>query len=280
MINYMLEHKYVATIIEVISIIIVTYIINKLANRLFKKSKLYNNIKFKFTSKIISGIIWIIGMTIAFSVIPTLENVIQTVLAGSGVIAVILTLGAQESFSNIISGLIISASKPFDIGDRLILRDGSTEIIGNVENITLRHTIIRTFKNTEYIITNSKLDSMIIENTTKSIESNGIVDFVDVQIAYESDINKAIKILEDIIGNHPLYLDIRSEDEIAKNKEKVTVRIRGFGDSGINIRTNVRTRSIDDSFKACSDCRKLIKEEFDKNHIEIPYNKVVIINQK
>lgn len=280
MINYMLEHKYVATIIEIISIIIVTYIINKLANRLFKKSKLYNNIKFKFTSKIISGIIWIIGMTIAFSVIPTLENVIQTVLAGSGVIAVILTLGAQESFSNIISGLIISASKPFDIGDRLILRDGSTEIIGNVENITLRHTIIRTFKNTEYIITNSKLDSMIIENTTKSIESNGIVDFVDVQIAYESDINKAIKILEDIIGNHPLYLDIRSEDEIAKNKEKVTVRIRGFGDSGINIRTNVRTRSIDDSFKACSDCRKLIKEEFDKNHIEIPYNKVVIINQK
>lgn len=280
MINYMLEHKYVATIIEIISIIIVTYIINKLANRLFKKSKLYNNIKFKFTSKIISGIIWIIGMTIAFSVIPTLENVIQTVLAGSGVLAVILTLGAQESFSNIISGLIISASKPFDIGDRLILRDGSTEIIGNVENITLRHTIIRTFKNTEYIITNSKLDSMIIENTTKSIESNGIVDFVDVQIAYESDINKAIKILEDIIGNHPLYFDIRSEDEIAKNKEKVTVRIRGFGDSGINIRTNVRTRSIDDSFKACSDCRKLIKEEFDKNHIEIPYNKVVIINQK
>ena len=45
MINYMLEHKYVATIIEIISIIIVTYIINKLANRLFKKSKLYNNIK-------------------------------------------------------------------------------------------------------------------------------------------------------------------------------------------------------------------------------------------
>ena len=135
MINYMLEHKYVATIIEIISIIIVTYIINKLANRLFKKSKLYNNIKFKFTSKIISGIIWIIGMTIAFSVIPTLENVIQTVLAGSGVLAVILTLGAQESFSNIISGLIISASKPFDIGDRLILRDGSTEIIGNEEKI-------------------------------------------------------------------------------------------------------------------------------------------------
>ena len=175
---------------------------------------------------------------------------------------------------------MLSTSKPFDIGDRLIIKSGHGDIIGFVENITLRHTTIRTFKNTEYIITNSKLDSMIIENTTKSIESNGIVDFVDVQIAYESDINKAIKILEDIIGNHPLYFDIRSEDEIAKNKEKVTVRIRGFGDSGINIRTNVRTRSIDDSFKACSDCRKLIKEEFDKNHIEIPYNKVVIINQK
>lgn len=280
MINYLKEHNAAIILVEIITILLVAYIISKVINKIFKKSALNDKLNFYFLRSILKAIVWVISIIGILAVIPGMGTLATTLVAGSGVVAVIITLGAQESFANIISGLIMVTSKPFDIGDRIIIKDGSTDIIGYVEEINLRHTVIRTFKNTRYIITNSKLDSMIIENTTKSIESNGIVDFVDVQIAYESDINKAIKILEDVIGNHPLYLDIRSEDEIAKNKEKVIVRIRGFGDSGINIRTNVRTRSVDDSFKACSDCRKLIKEEFDKNHIEIPYNKVVIINQK
>lgn len=278
MINYFKEHNAAIILVEIITILLVAYIISKVINKIFKKSTLNDKLNFYFLRSILKAIVWVISIIGILAVIPGMGTLANTLVAGSGVVAVIITLGAQESFANIISGLIMVTSKPFDIGDRIVIKDGSIDIIGFVEDITLRHTVIRTFKNTEYVITNSKLDSMIIENTTRNIECDGIVDFVDVQIAYESDINKAIKILEDIIGNHPLYLDIRSEDEIVKNKEKVTVRIRGFGDSGINIRANVRTRSVDDSFKACSDCRKLIKEEFDKNHIEIPYNKVVVIN--
>lgn len=280
MINYFKEHNTAIILVEIITILLVAYIISKVINKIFKKSTLNDKLNFYFLRSILKAIVWVISIIGILAIIPGMSTLATTLVAGSGVVAVIITLGAQESFANIISGLIMVTSKPFDIGDRIVIKDGSIDIIGFVEDITLRHTVIRTFKNTEYIITNSKLDSMIIENTTRNSNINGIVDFVDVQIAYESDINKAIEILEDVIGNHPLYLDIRSEDEIAKNKEKVTVIIRGFEDSGISIRTNVRTRSVDDSFKACSDCRKLIKEEFDKNHIEIPYNKVVIINQK
>ena len=228
---------------------------------------------------IIKAVIWVIGIIGILSVIPGMSTLATTLIAGSGVAAVILTLGAQESFANIISGLIMVTSKPFDIGDRLIVRDSGVDIVGFVEDITLRHTVIRTFKNTEYVITNSKLDSMIIENTTRNSNNLGIIDFVDVTVAYESDLEKAIRIMQDVIGNHNCFYDTRTDEEKASGVEKVTVRIRAFADSGISLRASVRTKSIDDSFSTCSDCRRLIKKEFDDNHIEIPYNKVVILNQ-
>ena len=139
--------------------------------------------------------------------------------------------------------------------------------------------MIRTFKNTEYVITNSKLDSMIIENTTRNSNNNGIVDFVDVRISYESNLEQAIELIKEIVGEHPLFYDTRTEEEKSNNIDKVTVRIRSLTENGISLRASVRTRTIDDSFITCSECRKLIKDKFDNNHIEITYNKVVVINQ-
>lgn len=279
MIKYLEEHNTAVIIIEILAILIVSYILTKIVNKIFKKSHLNEKLNFNFLRSIIKATIWIIGIIGVLAVIPGMSTLATTLIAGSGVAAVILTLGAQESFANIISGLIMVTSKPFDIGDRLIVRDGGIDIVGFVEDITLRHTVIRTFKNTEYVITNSKLDSMIIENTTRNSNNNGIVDFVDVKISYESNLDKATEIMQDIIGNHKCFYDIRTEEEKADGVEKVTVRVRSLTDNGISLRASVRTKSIDDSFSTCSECRQLIKKEFDNNHIEIPYNKVVIINQ-
>lgn len=279
MLEYLINHTWIIIIIKILAILLITYIISKVFDRIVSKSKLKDSLNFNFLRSILRALIWAFGGIGMLTQIPGMSTLTTTLLASSGVVAVVLTLGAQESFSNIISGLIIATSRPFNIGDRLIIKDGGTEIIGFVEDITLRHTVIGTFKNTKYIITNSKLDSMIIENTTRSDNEAGIVDFIDVSVSYESNLDKAIEILEKVVGDHPLYLDIRSKDDINNNVPKVTVRVRNFGSSGIDLRVNVRTRNIDDSFSACSECRKLIKQEFDKQGIEIPYNKVVVINK-
>lgn len=277
--SYLSKHNMSVILIEIIAIVLVAYILSKVVNKIFKKSHLNEKLNFNFLRSIIKAVIWVLAIVAILAVIPGMDKLATTLVAGSGVVAVIITLGAQESFANIISGLIMVTSKPFDIGDRLIIKDGSIDIIGFVEDITLRHTVIRTFKNTEYVITNSKLDSMIIENTTRYSNNNGIVDFVDVKIAYESDLSKAIDIMKEVVGNHHLFFDARTEEEKTNNVDKVTVRVRSLTDNGISLRVSVRTKSIDDSFSACSECRELIKKEFDSNNIEIPYNKVVVIEQ-
>jgi small-conductance mechanosensitive channel len=235
-------------------------------------------LNFSFLNSMITALIWVLGIITVLSNIPGMSSLANKLLAGSGIIAVILSLGAQKSFGNIISGVILSISKPFDIGDRIIIKNSSGDIIGFVEDITIRHVVIRTYKNTTYIIANSELDTMIIENTSRNSDK-GITEFIDVSVAYESDLEKAIEILRDVVGNHELFFDTRTPEDVENGVNKVTVRVREFGGSGILLRVSVRTRNIDDSFVACSDCKIAIKKEFNQHNIEIPYSKIVVVEQ-
>ena len=277
-INEILNNQVVITVFEIIVTVLLTWAASKTFNYIYKKVINDTKLNLSFLKSIITGIIWFIGIFNAISKIPGMSGLAKTMLAGSGVAAVVITLGAQKSFGNIVSGLLLSISRPFDIGDRVILTSGGKDITGFIEEITLRHTVIRTYKNTEYIISNATLDSMIIENTSRRNDEDGIVEFIDISVAYESDLLKAIEIIENVVGNHELFYDTRTEEDKKNEVKKVTARVRNFGDSGIDIRVSAKTKNINDSFVICSDARIRIKEEFDNNNIEIPYNKVVVIN--
>jgi small-conductance mechanosensitive channel len=259
-------------------ILLVTYGLTVAFKHLYRKTKMTERLNFSFLNSMITALIWVLGIITVLSNIPGMNSLANKLLAGSGIIAVILSLGAQKSFGNIISGVILSISKPFDIGDRIIIKNSSGDIIGFVEDITIRHVVIRTYKNTTYIIANSELDTMIIENTSRN-NDKGITEFIDVSVAYESDLEKAIEILSDVVGNHKLFFDTRTPEDVENGVNKVTVRVREFGGSGILLRVSVRTRNIDDSFVACSDCKIEIKKEFNQHNIEIPYSKIVVVEQ-
>ena len=66
----------------------------------------------------------------------------------------------REATANLVSGVFISLFKPFGIGDRIKLSD--KQIDGVVEDISLRHTIIRTFENTRIVVPNSVLNLSLI----------------------------------------------------------------------------------------------------------------------
>lgn len=273
------DNSFVVVILKMIVIFIVTIILNKIFRKLYKKSRVSEKIHLNFLSSIISAVIYILGIIAMIYQIPGMNKLASTLLAGSGILAAALGLGAKEAFGNILSGIVLSISKPFDIGDRVIIRS-SPEITGFVEDITLRHTIIRTYKNTDFIITNSMLDNLIVENTTRNSDELGIVEFVDVSVAYESDLQKAKSIIEDIIGSNELFYDTRTPEDIARGAKKVTVRSRELADSGITVRVTLRAKTIADSFILKDYAIDSIKKAFDEQGIEIPYNKVVVINNE
>lgn len=240
-----------------------------------RKSRSNQNLVYKFLENIIITVIYLAGILFAIGQIPELNKVTQTILAGSGILALAISLSAQESLNNIISGLFIILFKPFEVGDRITLVNNS--ITGTVEDITLRHTVIKTFINSRIVIPNSTINKEVIENS--NLIDTKASSFVDIFIAYEADIHRAMEIMADIIGSHPLYVDTRSDDE-KETTPLVKVYVRELADSGVGLRASMWTKTVSENFSACSDVRLELLEKFKVEGIEIPYNKIDILIRK
>ena len=272
--NNLLNNALFLSLLECIVTLLITYALTRLIKRWVPRNE-RSGINRRFLVNIAIAAIWVIGCIVALSNIPGLTKLTSTLLAGSGIVAVVVGLAAQDSFGNLFSGLFISLFRPFEIGDRVKLVNSG--ITGYIEDITLRHTVILTFiNNSRVIIPNSTINSEIIENS--NFKSTIASNFVDVAISYESDLELAIQLLAEAIGSHELYLDRRTPEQIASGAAKVSVMVTSLGESSVNLRAQMWTRTVDENFKACSDVRIRIMEEFRDHGIEIPYNRVVILD--
>ena len=257
-----------STTVTVVLIILATLAIGLLHRFLYKRFAA-QHLFWLFLNGIIQGLIYVVGLIVAISRIPQMGRLTTTLLAGSGIVALAVSLSAQESLGNIVSGLFISLYRPFNVGDRIKLV--SSGVVGYVESITLRHTTIKTLINTRITVPNSVLNKEIIENSNM-VETMASY-YVDVSISFESDVDLARRIMADIVGSHPLYVDVRK----SKSEEKVPVLMRAFESSGIALRARVWTKTVDDNFRACSDIRIELLKQFRKAGIEIPYTKIRIV---
>ena len=259
-----------STTVTVVLILVVTLVVGLLHRFLYKRVSPKHLFWF-FMNSIIQVVIYVAGVILAVSRVPELNRLTTTLLAGSGIVALAVSLSAQESLGNIVSGLFISLYRPFKVGDRVKLIGSG--VVGYVESITLRHTIIKTLTNNRVTVPNSILDKEIVENSNL-VETTASY-YVDVSVSYESDVELAMRIMADIVGSHPLYLDIRKN----KSEEKVPVLVRDFESSGIALRARVWTKTVDDNFKACSDIRIELLKQFSKAGIEIPYTKIKLVEE-
>lgn len=273
----LLDITWVSILVKTLATLAITYIIIKVISKVFGKQPMASRIHIKFLKNIIIAVVWIIAITSIASQFTVFSSLAKTVLAGSGIIAAILGLAAQESFANIISGIMISLFKPFDIGDRIKIVGDDTA--GFVEDITLRHTVIRTYMNVRIIIPNSTMGAAKIENSTYS---KGACYPINVSIAYEDKDkrHRALEIMEEIVTQHPLFYDNRTDEQKKDGKKPVEATCVSLGESGVDLRILMWTENVVDNNKACSDCRMEILDRFEEENIEIPYNKLVVIDNK
>ena len=158
--------------------------------------------------------------------------------------------------------------KPFKIGDIIKFHDGN--FIGTVKDISLRHTVIQTLENTNLIIPNSQINKAILENISRTGEVYK-ANFLTIGISYESDLDLAMKIIEEEVCKHKNFVDGRTEEQKQNNVPIVTTRLTSFGDSSMNLKTTVYSLDHGSGVSMLSDLRISIKKRFDKEGIEIPY---------
>jgi small-conductance mechanosensitive channel len=260
---------------SVISIgtLLIAFVISKilriLINRFIRLSSTKLKVdptQFNFLKNAVTFIIFLGAIIFIFYTIPVIKSFGITLFAGAGIIAAIMAFASQQAFSNIVSGIFIVIFKPFRVNDIVDIGNLSK---GRVEDITLRHTIIRNYENRRLIIPNSVISAEIITNS--SIIDEHICNFIEMGISYDSDVDRAMEIMKNEAVKHPNYLDNRSEEEKKENIDPVKVRLMGFGDSSVNLRAFVWSKDHSSGFQMKTDLYKSIKEQFDKNNIEIPF---------
>ena len=94
---------------------------------------------------------------------------------------------------------------------------------------------------------------------------------VEFGISYDSDIDKAIKIIKQEAKKHPDCIDNRTKKEKEDGEPMVDVKVIGFGESSVNLRAYVWSKGPLIAFNMHCDLNKSIKERFDKEGIEIPF---------
>ncbi len=262
-------YPYISSLIVIIGTLLLAGLFNRLFGRFIKRNtELLQNdpTNYKFLRHAIRALIFVVGFSWAIYFIPELRTVASSLLAGAGILAVAVGFASQEALSNIISGLFIVIFRPYRINDRLTIRD---TMAGVVEDITLRHTVIRDFENRRIVIPNTIISNEVIINADMTDER--VCRLINIGISYDSDIDLARKIIKEVLLNHPFFIDHRTPLQIAEGMELVPVRLLNYGESSINIRAWAWAKDQADGFVMQCEALESIKKRFDLEGIEIPF---------
>ena len=221
---------------------------------------------FLFIKNSVGFVIYSAAIIFIFFKIPYLKSLGTALFAGAGILAVVIGFASQSALSNIISGIFILIFKPVKVSDIIEFKDG---LRGTVEEITLRHILIKDFENKRIVIPNSIISDETIINS--NIKDEKIRKHLVFSISYDSNIDKAMDIIRDEAQNHPLLLDNRTEEEIYKDTPVVIIRVISLSDFSIDIKAYLWAANISDAFIMSCDLLKSVKERFDKEGIEIPF---------
>ena len=261
-----LQYGLTDTIIIILLILIAVMVISRILTRLMKKRNFRNLPIWLKVKKYVIITITIYGILTLF--IPA-KTILDPLLASGGIVAVVVGLAAQETVGNLISGFMIVTFRPFHIGDLIRVNNG--EYVGTVVEITIRHTIIETFENTRVIIPNSQMNTSVRANISDI--GTAKADFLYVSVSYDTDLEQAIRVLQETVAAHPDYVDPRSEEEKQQGADQVVVRVTDFKDSGIELRATIYSNDNGTCFTMLSDLRIAVKKRFDQEGIEMPYPK-------
>ena len=253
------------SVIKIGLFILAELLLNRVVNLVFRiMSRKHNSVHLRFIKSILNVLIVIVVLYSLAQQFEVTKDISKTLLQSSSLFVAIATFAAQQALSNVISGISLSFSKPYNVDEKIRVVQGSSVIAeGIVKDITIRHTIIQQFNGESCIVPNSVMDSAVITNTNYT---GNIGNFMEIEISYEADIEKAKKCMQEICIANKLTL----------NTEENKVFVKGYTQNGIILKTTVWTENLDDSVLACSDIRAELVEGFRKNGILIPYQTVVV----
>lgn len=172
-----------------------------------------------------------------------------------GFLSVGIGFGLQNITSNFISGLIVLFERPISVGDRVEVND----IEGDVQEINIRSTTVKTLDNISIIVPNSQFVSQDVVNYSHGDPTYRLG--VEVGVAYGSDLEKVLQALNEVA---------EESDDVLKHP-KHDVHLRSFGDSSWNMKLLVWVGDVKEKYAVLNKLNQAIVRKFKEMDIEIPF---------
>ncbi len=247
-------NAYTPKIIGTIVIVVIGYIVVKILVKLIEK--FFDKVDFErsvetFIENALKVILWFILLIIILS---NLGINVSGLIAGLGIMGFIVGFALKDTLGNLASGVFILFHRPFRVHDWIKVGG----VVGGVEHIGIAACVLKSPDNVKITIPNSKIWGGVIQNfhgnSTRKLYN------LEIGISYDSNIDKAIRIIDNIL---------KKDKRVLKDPEHQIV-VKSLGDSSVNIAVRPSIKK-EDYWGVYFDTIKKIKEEFDKNGITIPF---------
>src|SRR5437660_2845418 len=242
-----------AVLVVVFTLIVTLWISGLIEQRLTRATQFDANLRVVF-GKFVRAILLLVGVLIALQWIG-FDLTLLSVFGGA--LGVGIGLGLQKLASNYIAGFTILLDRSIRLGD-MVTVDGR---YGTVSKVTSRYVVVRSLDGVEAIVPNETLVTTTVLNHSYSTRNVRVA--VQVQVSYDSDVDRALALMEEAGGGH---------ERVLKTPDPPTAFLVSFGDNGIALELGVW---IADPERGQLNLRSALNREilkaFGENEIRLPF---------
>lgn len=246
----------IPTIVFAIAVLIIGLLLTKLCMWLISKGLEKSKVDLtaaKFVKQCAKIVLNVVLLIVVLSMLGIPTTSVITVVGTAGVA---IGLALQDSLSNVAGGFILMVTKPFKIGDYIIM-DG---VEGTVAQISILHTRLASGSNQAIFIPNGQaVNATVINNSANDTRR---VDMT-FSISYEDDYEKARQVILDVLTDNPKVLA----------EPAPMVRMLEHGASAVVIAVRPWCATADYS-DVLYDTIEGVRAAFIENNISIPFNQL------
>jgi MscS family membrane protein len=202
-------------------------------------------------------IIWMVGILMA---LRELGIQVTAFIASLGIVGLAVALAAKTILSNVLTGVTLTADRNFRVGDRIEVQ----EFVGDVLEINLHKTIIRTRDNEIVMIPNDVLGREIIINHMLPEQRTRIE--MEIGVAYGTNLERASEVLQDIMRRQPRILPEPAPE----------VNVRALGDDAVTLQILVWIDGPRGKRSVRDQVYREALAQFDAAGIDIPFPQRVV----
>ena len=270
--EYELYEIFLGILLLLVVLIVTAWIIIKIVHFIFKGLQRNGKaLHLVFLERVVTALVLVGVVLVLLFIFAGDSPIMKTALGGTAIASAVIGFAAQDIFKDILAGLMMSIYRPIELGNRIVLENGSS---GIVKDITMRHVVLQFVDSQILIVPNSKLNSMSLWNYSYHSEYRS--KYFTFNVSYDTDVELAQRVIRKAIMSSKYSIPGKKTD---RGMEYGPVYFMGYAPSSLILTTTVYYEAASPTEVVTSDIHMRVNYALNANHIEIPYDFINLVER-